>query len=118
MDYIIPLLFILAYAYFVKYHRSEEVIDEQYHKFEQYLISNNDENTLNDVKKQLFNADRARILVNRFYETKDTNYLAFAIQNFVINSYLIILICGILLFFSIIYIITIKWLTLNVWYDF
>lgn len=96
MSILFIILFLLVLFYLLYYQRNEEHIDLNDKKFLQYLIDHNDKKTFNDIQKKFLNVDKANILIDRFYETKDVNYLAYAIQSFVINGYLYIMMIGII----------------------
>ncbi len=99
MDIVLMLIIIIVFVYFNYYFRCEKSADDNDARFCNYLTEKKDETTLNIIKRKIFNVDKAIALINRYYETKDSNYLVFAIQRYIIHSYLIVLILGTILAF-------------------
>lgn len=99
MDILFPLVIILIFIYLNYFRRCENSMDNCDKEFKDYLIKIGDSSTLNEIQHKTLNIDKARILINRFYETNDQKYLIYAIQSFIMNSYFIILIIGTLLAF-------------------
>lgn len=96
MSVLFMLIFLLISVYLSFYHRNEESIDKNDEKFIRYLKEHNDEKTLDVLRNKSLSIDKANILINRFYENGDANYLAYAIQSFVINAYFYVLIIGVI----------------------
>ena len=96
MSILFIVIFLLVLFYLLYYRRNEEYIDLNNGKFLQYLKDHNDDKTLNEIQNKLLNIDKADILIERFYENSDVNYLAYAIQNFVINGYFYTIILGVI----------------------
>ena len=87
MSILFIVIFLLVLFYLLYYRRNEEYIDLNNGKFLQYLKDHNDDKTLHEIQNKLLSIDKADILIEKFYENDDVNYLAFAIQNFVIKGY-------------------------------
>lgn len=87
MSILFVIVFLFALFYFIYYRRNEEYIDLNDGKFLQYLKENSDDKTLNEIQNKFLNVNKADVLIDKFYENGDVNYLAYAIQNFVINGY-------------------------------
>ena len=96
MSILFVIFFLLVLFYLLYYCRNEEFIEINDRKFLQYLKDNNDDKTIDKIKKKVLNINKAKILIDRYYETGDTNYLAYAIQDFTINGYLYTIIIGVI----------------------
>ena len=80
---IIPIV-----LYIVLYLKNDEVIDSFDKKMNNYLININDIMTIKKLKQEKLSVNKALILLNRFYETNDPKYIAFAFKCYLFRSLL------------------------------
>ena len=82
---IIPIV-----LYIVIYFRNEDIINKFDEKMNNFLTNKNDTITIKKIKQEKLSVNKALILLNRFYETNDPEYIAYALKNYLFKSLLLL----------------------------